>query len=265
VVVEIVLRALIIEERDSGERSNGKAHLVDPERDELIRSYGAIKAPDNTHPYNDTPIVAKRLGSPTAPHPVFMLLAERRMLLSMMGLMLLSSVNGVFESVLPYYCHRTFGLGPSQTAAVFVPQSIPILFSPYIGRLVDSNGPRRFAIGAFGLNALAFIMMGFVVQNSITNAILMISGLVCFGFSSSAILPALMSEVTSSIEDVQKRNPGVFGPSGAFSLGYGLNHCVFSLGIFIGAGYGGIVHELFGWSILMFTISSFCVFIMISL
>jgi MFS family permease len=99
VVIEIGLRALIIEERDIGERSNGKAPLVDPERDELIRGYGAIKTLDNTHPCNDTPIVAERSGSPTAPHPVFMLLAERRMLLSMIGLMLLSSVNGVFESV----------------------------------------------------------------------------------------------------------------------------------------------------------------------
>lgn len=63
--------------------------------------------------------------------------------------------------------------------------------------------------------------MGLATQNRLFDGISLILSLFLFGCMSTVAVPAMMSEVTRAIDDLGTREPGIFGPSGAFSLGFG--------------------------------------------
>lgn len=60
-------------------------------------------------------------------------------------------------------------------------------------------------------------------------------------------MPALYVETQQTLDAMEKKTPGVFGPKGAVAQGFGIQTMAQFLGLFCGPIAGGFVEYQFGW------------------
>lgn len=106
-------------------------------------------------------------------------------------------------------------------ALLFISITIPMLFSPLAGNLIDRVGSKYPATIAFAFAVPNLVLLRFVTEPGLSQVLLLVFLLFLFGCSFALAMPALMSEVTHSVEEVENKRPGVFGEGGAFAQAYG--------------------------------------------
>jgi MFS family permease len=272
VVSELGLRALVIEGRISIVDINKP--LQDEEHSTISTyqtDYGAIATfsseSSSTDMDSEPETIRKSASESTrlscrgsAQSKTLRLLISPSMAVCMGIMMILSSFNGALEGVLPIFCKEILSFKSSQASLVFIPSSLPLLLSPWIGRLVDVSGAKKPTILAFLLGAITFIAMSTVSKWSSTDILTLAFSMFSFGIVSTIIMPAMMGEIAMVVEDMKMQDPETFGQNGGLSLGFGFNHCTISLGFLFGPVYGALVKETFGWSQLMLSMSGLCIF-----
>ena len=108
-----------------------------------------------------------------------------------------------------------------EAALLFISITIPMLFSPLPGRLVDRVGTKYPATGAFAFATPGLLLLRLVTRDRFSQLLLLVFLLVWFGCAFSLAMPAVMTEVSQAVEAIEERSPGIFGESGAFAQAYG--------------------------------------------
>lgn len=212
------------------------SHRISPECHEhspLLRASGPI---------------SRRRSSSSSSAPTI-LLRSPRFLVAMLGMCMLNTFMTAWEAVLPAYLQELLGYNASQVAVVFLSNTLPLMvLSPMAGNQVDRAGPFWPAVSGFLLAAPSMMVLGLVQTNTTLCSALLRICLFVFGCGVSMAMPAMMTEISKATEDVQARQPGVFGDGGAYSQAYGLSNAAFAMGTLAGPLYAGYVREWAGWT-----------------
>lgn len=63
-----------------------------------------------------------------------------------------------------------------------------------------------------------------------------------------------MAEITYVVDAKEKKNPGIFGKTGAYAQAYGLFVMSYAAGTLIGPLWGGLVNSSAGWATMTWTL-----------
>lgn len=191
--------------------------------------------------------------SPKVP-PILSLFASRRFDAALFGAFIQASLVTSFDAVLPLFVQDTFSWTATGAGLIFIPIVIPGFLAPLSGTLADRYGPRWFTSGGFLACIPLFVCLRFVDHNTIQQKVLLCALLALIGFMLAILMPPLMAEVTYIIEAKEKRNPGCFGPNGAYAQAYGLFVFAFAAGGVIGPIWSGFIRERWGWNTMVWTL-----------
>ncbi|PYH78578.1 MFS general substrate transporter [Aspergillus uvarum CBS 121591] len=199
------------------------------------------------------PYVDQNGPSTVEDHPLsylVILLHSPRFAVAMIGMALLNTFMTAFEAVLPIYLHEVFTYSSTQVAVVFLSNTLPMLFSPLSGALVDRIGPFGPALTGFALAGPSMMLLAMIQTDTLVNSVLLRVYLFLFGCSVSLAMPAMMTEISLATEAVEHAHPGIFG-RGAYSQAYGLSNAAFAGGTLAGPLYAGYLREWFGWKLMV--------------
>ncbi|MBE7180411.1 MAG: MFS transporter [Terriglobus roseus] len=187
--------------------------------------------------------------------PIITLLASRRLLSALWGVMVQAALLTAFDSTVPLYVHEIFGWDSVGAGLIFLPLLLPSMLGPLIGRLVDRFGSRWFATAAFLFAAPFLVLLRFVHYNSMGQKVLLCGLFVLLGLCLNLMVGPLMAEIAWIVEDKEAQRPGLFGEKGAYAQAYGLFNMAFAAGCLIGPLWGGMVREHAGWGTMTWTLA----------
>jgi MFS family permease len=240
VAVEIVLRLLVVEEE------RGKAPIVvvtDVEAgDEAVRD--GIN--DETRP------LLSRKGPAKSVHrnAILVLLSSPRFMVGMFGFCVLNAFMVAFDGVLPVYVKELFGFDSKQVSLTFLALTVPMLLSPVFGSLVDRMGSTKWpAVAGLLLTIPGLVLLRLVQQNTKKDLVVLILLLIELGIAFAVGLPPLAAEVMHVVDEIEEKNPGIFGPHGACAQAYGLTNAGLGIGCVLGPLGAGFIRVNYGWSV----------------
>lgn len=189
--------------------------------------------------------------------PVITLLASRRLLAALWGCLVQASLMTAFDTVVPLFVQRVFGWNSTGAGLVFLAIFIPGFAAPAVGWAADKYGPRWLAVFGFVLAVPFWVLLRLVDHNSLSQKVLLCALLALLGVALTIAMTPLMAEITYVVEAKERRNPGSFGPTGAYAQAYGLFVCAFAAGTMIGPLWSGLVETKAGWGTMSWTLGLF--------
>jgi MFS family permease len=229
VAVEIVLRLLIVEEK----KEKLKVFITDVEDGE-------------TQPLL-TPNVQPKSAQRNA---LVVLIQSPRFLIGMFGFSVLNGQMIAMDGVLPVYIKELFGFNSEQVSLVFLALTMPTLLSPLFGELSDRLGSTKWpAVAGLTLSIPALLLLRMVQEDTKKDLVILIVILVVLGLSFAIGLPPLAAEVMHVVEEIEEKNPGIFGPHGATGQAYGLTNAGLGLGCAVGPIAVGFARVEYGWAV----------------
>jgi MFS family permease len=272
IILDIVLRLALVEKKIA--RQWGVEERVEEESVEDRVGGAAITTLD--HPSDgsnnldekgeevfesQTPTPEQAVAA-TQPHsklpPVLTLLASRRLLAALWGMVVQGSLMTAFDSVVPLYVQETFGWTSTGAGLVFLAVIIPGFIAPVVGWASDRYGPRWLCFGGFMFAIPFWILLILVDHNSLKQKVLFCALLALIGLSLAVVMPPLMAEITYVVEAKEKATPGRYGVNGAYAQAYGLFVTAFAAGSLIGPVWAGYVRDAAGWGTMSWSLGLFC-------
>jgi len=189
---------------------------------------------------------------------LLLLLKSPRHLNSLYITIMLGTIFTSFDAVLPIRVKHQLGFGPTAAGLIFLAIIIPSLIAPLGGRLSDKYGPRWFVVAAFLISAPLFILLRFPTKPEARQIVLLCALLGGIGFVIAACLPGAMGEISASVVEFEKKDPGIFGDKGAFAQAYALFNIAWSVGSVVGPLLGGFLHNAVGWNNLVLILGILC-------
>ncbi|KAI9818889.1 MAG: hypothetical protein M1827_007710 [Pycnora praestabilis] len=265
IVVDIFLRLMMVEKKIAARwsitnegTSYGSCSNAEPSPPNQKRVTTNVGSPPTSDPSSAIPTGSQRPPSEEEPNtvlsrfvhhlpPIFTLLRSRRLLAALWGSLVQASLMTSFDSVLPLFVQRIFGWSSTGAGLIFLPLIIPNFSAPLVGMLADKYGPRWLAATGFLLGLPFLVLLRVVTHHTIEQIVLLCALLVLIGFSLTLVMPPLMAEITYVVEAKEKKNPGLFGTSGAYAQAYGLFNCAFAGGTLVGPIWAGFVEAKAGW------------------
>lgn len=181
-------------------------------------------------------------------HTAIMLLASRKMMLSLAGGFLQSFLNVAFDSTLPLEVNTLFGWQQTGQGLIFIPILLPCALQPCFGRICDKyhHGKRLLAAAGLILSVPAYISLGFVTQDNLGQKAIFCILLLVIGTCMSMAMPAIMAEIGSLVENADKQNPqAVIGFTTAWT--WSLATAAFAGGALFGPLFAGFIRNAAGW------------------
>ncbi|KAF2432439.1 MFS amine transporter [Tothia fuscella] len=238
VAIEIVLRVLVIE--------NG--------RDCKRRSARDVERPEANIPAEIQPLLGasarpKNRNSGVHRSAMPILIASPRFMIGMFGFCVLNGFMVAFDGVLPVYTKELFNFNSEQVSLVFLAMTVPMLLSPLFGALVDKIGNTKWpAVAGLFLTIPGLLLLRLVLENTTRDLITLVMVLILIGISFAIGIPPFAAEVMHVVEDIEDRNPGIFGPNGACAQAYGLTNAGLGVGCVFGPLGVGYIRVKYGWS-----------------
>ena len=118
-----------------------------------------------------------------------MLLKSRGILAAMYGGFVQVALICAFDSILPFFVHKTFGWETSGGGSIFLALTIPSLAAPVVGAISDRLGARVVVSVGFAISTLTLALLSLVEQDSIQHVILLCALLALTG--KFQIIPSL--------------------------------------------------------------------------
>jgi MFS family permease len=179
--------------------------------------------------------------------PVLTLLKSRRLVTALWGCTVQGSQMTAFDSVVPLFTQRTFHWNSTGAGLVFLAITVPGFAAPLVGAISDRYGPRWLTVTGFVISIPFWVLLRLVTHDSMGQKVLFCALLALIGLSLCLVIGPLMAEITYVVEAKEKRNPGCFGPTGAYAQAYGLFVTAFAAGTMIGPLWSGYVLNSAGW------------------
>ncbi|KAL9584102.1 MAG: hypothetical protein Q9203_004800 [Teloschistes exilis] len=280
--VEIVLRAMLIEKRDGKKYRSGGRQLLDDSGEAGDGSGANQKEPRNNtandnvvpssptspttgdvettppaardpphHPAETEPLLSLEQSEPSSANPppnaYFVILSSPRFLVALIGIFALGSIANGFDAILAPYIASTFNLGPHYVAVLFLAIAIPMLFSLLTGYLTDRYGSKPVACTGLSIAAPAIAALSLVGPGS-AKPMLKLGGLLfAVGVGLALTTIPLRVDAAATIEDIERKRPGVFGEKGAYTKAFGMVNAMDAAGGMAGPLVAGYLKISLGW------------------
>jgi MFS family permease len=217
------------------------------------------KTQEETHGEDSEPITDPTIRGNryTRFPPIFSLLSSRRLLAALWGCLVQASLMTAFDSVVPLFVQRTFHWGSVGAGLTFLALVIPAFSAPLVGAVSDSRGPRWPAVVGFILAVPFWVLLRLVTHDSLKQKVLFFALLALIGTCLTIGMTPLMAEITYVVEAKEKKQPGIFGKTGAYAQAYGLFVMAFAAGTLIGPIWAGYVEDAAGWGTMSWTLGLF--------
>ena len=211
-------------------------------------SAALASCPEEPCPLSAEPnsMTSAQTGSSRFP-AVITLLKSHRLLAALWGCMVQAALMTSFDTTLPLFVNRTFGWDSIGAGLIFLPILIPTFASPLVGHLSDKYGSRWLIVTGFVFGLPFWVLLRLVTYHSVGQVALLCFLLTTLGTSLTLILPPLLAEITYLVKAKEKKQPGLFGKSGAFAQAYGLFNCAYAAGTLVGPLWAGSVVMKAGW------------------
>jgi MFS family permease len=117
------------------------------------------------------------------------------------------------------------------------------VLDPVAGHLCDEYGPRLFVAGGFLFCGPSLIMLG----STTIGVGLFAFYLTLFGIFTTFVFAPVLAELSSAVDDEEKKFPGQFGKGKGHGQVYALFNVAYSIGTVVGPLQAGSTHSTHGW------------------
>ena len=240
IAIELIMRVAIIEPKKQSRGTSQKGPScseapLDP--DGRLQSGTGIE---------EQPLLPTA-GRETHRQAFFILLSSPRFLVAVIGLFVLNNIGCGFDGVLAAYINDAFGLNAMHAAALFLAIALPMFLAPISGALTDRFGAKWPTAGGFLIAVPSLVLLRLVVRGTDLPFVKLTVLLVFVGVALALAVTSLRVEVSKVVKAIERTNPGIFGPYGAYSQAYGLMNTAVAAGGLIGPLYAGYFRVWFGW------------------
>ncbi|KAK2832013.1 hypothetical protein FQN49_006939 [Arthroderma sp. PD_2] len=274
IIIDIIARLLMIERRNTCEErpdslgnarssvpSEATTTIPDGEETSLLASTGSnYQSVGHDSPVKDTEdsITSRGFYRTT--------LQDARFLAGLTSIVLMSSIICGLDATLPLHLRHIFNWGTLPVGLTFLALQIPsIFFGPLVGWLRDRVGLRYPTTFGWALLVPMLWLTGipgdsrFPWASLETNGqAIFISCIVGLGIASTFVRGAGGVQMTAAVNDMQAKNPTLFGAHGGNSRISSMMEIAFSLGMMIGPLLSGSLTELIGYYYMSLTLSAMC-------
>lgn len=180
--------------------------------------------------------------------PILRLLLSSRMLVSLAGGLLQSSLNVGFDSTLPLVVNTLFGWQQTGQGLIFITILLPSLLQPLFGAITDryQQGRRLLAAGGCLLATPAYVLLRLVTQDTLGQKALLCVLLVIIGLAMAIAMPAIIAEIGATVADAKKNDPQAMKGS-VIATGWSLVNAAYAAGCLIGPLFAGLIRNAAGW------------------
>ncbi|OGM42567.1 MFS multidrug transporter [Aspergillus bombycis] len=236
IVVDIVLRVLMIERpRTQPGTPRGDDH--DPENDPLLS--------------NNISIVEEKKGW----HFYTYLLRHRQFVCGAMSYFVFAILISSFDTTIPLHVRDAFDWGSMMSGLLFAALQGPgIIMSPLCGWLKDRYGTRYPTAAGFAILTPIMWVLGMPgddrfpgVNGGNTGQIVYAICVTAVGTFSCLLNGAGTIEATVTVDEIEARHPGIFGPNGGYSRALSVSSMSWTAGAFIGPILSGYLTEQVGY------------------
>ncbi|PLB46584.1 MFS general substrate transporter [Aspergillus steynii IBT 23096] len=196
------------------------------------------------------------------------ILGQPRVIVGLLSYMLHSSLIASYNTTLPIHVKQAFGWGSLPAGLCFLALQAPaIIFSPLFGWLRDKIGTRTPTALGFILLAPLLWLLGAAHKwdyyrwiGSEKNAkTIYIVAIVCIGCFQNLLTSVGTIEITCTVDELQEKHPGIFGPHGGYSRSYSLSNISFTMGFLVGPLLSGALTDSLGYSYMNLVLACICV------
>ena len=188
------------------------------------------------------PIVRYRLP------PVLRLMLSSRMIASLIGGLLQSSLNVAFDSTLPLIVNELFGWEQTGQGLIFIAILLPSLLQPLFGVVTDRyrHGRRLLASGGCLLATPAYVLLRLITHDTLGQKALFCVLLFVIGLAMAIALPATIAEIGATVADMERNDPQALKRS-VIATGWSLVNAAYAVGCLIGPIFAGFIRDAAGW------------------
>ncbi|KAE8393119.1 major facilitator superfamily domain-containing protein [Aspergillus alliaceus] len=246
-VLDIILRVLMIEKPKS-HPGTPRPGFHDPENDPLL-------------PSNDSAVEEK-----TGWHFYMYLFRHRQFVCGAMSYFVFAILISSFDTTIPLHVRDAFNWGSMMSGILFAALQGPgIIMSPLCGWLKDRYGTRWPTVAGFALLTPIMWVLGMPGDDRFPWAnrdnrggIIYAAAVTAVGTFSCFLNGAGTIEATVTVDEIEARHPGIFGPNGGYSRALSVSSMSWTLGAFIGPILSGYLTEQVGYYEMNCTIAVLC-------
>ena len=204
---------------------------------ENIKPPPSIPTPNST----SAPIRARR--------PTFItILTTPRILVAILGSVMEAFMLTELESVLPLYIKRLFNFNSSQVGIVWLFVMLAHFSAPFVGILSDRVGAASTVTVGYLLAVPLWILLRLIDHDTPDQVLLLCLLLGGLGFALNLILTPVFSDAKLAVDDIETKDPGVFGERGAYAMVYALMNMAYAAGSLLGPLVGSVLVDRIGWA-----------------
>jgi MFS family permease len=209
-------------------------------------------------------------------------LGQPRVVVALLSYMTHSSLVASYNTTLPTHVRQAFGWGSLYTGLLFVGLQAPaIVFSPICGWLRDRVGTRVPTSIGFILLAPLLWLLGVtdqvhchLVSSEDQASLIYVVSIIAIGCVQNlltsvgtieitckrpklcVVLPCFLlienmlikrATQTGTVDELESKHPGIFGPNGGYSRAYSLSNISFTMGLLVGPLLSGSLTDSFGY------------------
>ncbi|KAI9807066.1 MAG: hypothetical protein M1825_005783 [Sarcosagium campestre] len=272
VSVDILLRLVVIEKKTAAKWRPIKT----------FNTYGTIADPvesphdySNSDPNDDQPSCAGDLSSPTGEDsahrepsedvdrpllsksrspstyskipPIFRLVKSPRILADIYAVFVTYALLTCFDSDLSLFVKKIFGWGSTGGGLIFLTIALPSLLGPLAGYCSDRFGARWIVSGGFVVNFVCLLALQFVEYNTKSSRIGLCALMSLIGTALTFVLSPVAGDLTTTVEELGRAQPNLYGKSGAYAQAFSLFNCAIAAGTTAGPLWTSFAIAKLGW------------------
>ncbi|OJJ65065.1 hypothetical protein ASPSYDRAFT_142555 [Aspergillus sydowii CBS 593.65] len=267
IVVDIVLRLVMIERKTAAKWIDVQSEIAGTEAEaeterliapatEYVSSYEGVESEHSSQQQSNGKTADEQPNPNRRSMPgIVRLMGSLTILVVLQATLVEAMTYSSFDSVLPLYVRSTFDMDPMGIGLCFIPLFVPSFFSTIIGSAVDRYGSRRIAWMGFILDVPALLLLQVVTENTTRDQIVLYMLLFVSGLAAALKTVSLMVEISHTVEEKEKKCPGIFGDKGGTAQAYGLFNVAWSGGQVLGPLVSGGLVDWVGWKYMVSTLA----------
>ncbi|KAF3396491.1 hypothetical protein F1880_006673 [Penicillium rolfsii] len=240
ITLDLLLRLAVVERRVAAKWLN------ETERPFLAESNSNGELPYGTNGNGSG--ITEVVRSDGGTFSLFNLLKQRRILICLWAIIVSNVIMSAFDATLTIFVQKLFHWDVLGAGLIFLPGASAAIFQPFFGYLSDHLGSRIIASTGFALLSIPLISLRLVNKNSTLHVTILCIILGSVGLCVDLSGPALMVEIQRVLDDMESKEPGVFGEKGAVAQAFSLHSMAHFGGLALGPIIGGFVSFRCGWN-----------------